>query len=376
MPDFDSRTVLVLGGFVGLLLAVAHLSLWQGGRPAARGLLEWTLAPALLGLAAWLFAGRQRPDEFVSVVLAGLLLLAWQVLFFFGALRFLSVAWQAAAKVLGITALVLLPVLLWFAWIEPHHALRVFITCLLLLGLSVMTCVPLLRKEPPSLAAWLLVAALVAWSVLLLVRMVTVWGEGGDGRSLPFWQAAAALLTLLAVSLGSALLVGWRARREFEYLAMHDALTQALTRRAFVAACERELDRCRRHHRDMAMLLLDIDHFKAINDASGRRVGDEVILDFAARINDVLRRSDQLGRYEGVSFAVLLPETGPQEALAVAERIRSRTASMHLSLPSYTVSIGVTVNLPGEDTIDSLLRRVDMALHKAKKSGRNQVVFV
>lgn len=377
MLDLETPTVVVTGALVGMLMSVALLSLWHSSPATVKGLREWTLAPAVLGVSALLSAsGRNGPDDFVSVVLAGLLLLVGQLLLFWGLLRFLRVAWRPAAKAVGVTAGIMLPVLLWFAWIDPHHGARVFLACLLMLALGLAAAVLLLRKEPRSFAAGFLVAALAVWCLLLLARMVTVWGEAGGGAELPPPYALAFLLALLALSLGTALLASRRVQREFEYLALHDSLTQALTRRAFVAACERELDRCRRHHRDMAMLLLDIDHFKAINDASGRRVGDEVVLDFSARINDVLRRSDQLGRYEGVSFAVLLPETGPQEALAVAERIRSRTAAMHLSLPSYTVSIGATVNLPGEDSIDALLRRVDMALHKAKKGGRNRVVFV
>jgi diguanylate cyclase (GGDEF)-like protein len=169
------------------------------------------------------------------------------------------------------------------------------------------------------------------------------------------------------------LMAGDRLREEFEQLAARDALTNVLTRRAFLAACEQELARCRRHGRSMALLLLDIDHFKAINDTYGHQMGDRVLVDLVGRIQPLLRRSDQLARFGGEEFVLLLPETNQDEAAAVAERILAGVAVPHENVPAITVSIGVATNRPDESRLDTMLARADKALYKAKAEGRNRV---
>jgi diguanylate cyclase (GGDEF)-like protein len=122
----------------------------------------------------------------------------------------------------------------------------------------------------------------------------------------------------------------------------------------------------------MALLMLDLDHFKAVNDQHGHLVGDQVILNFVARTSSLLRQIDSFGRYGGEEFIVLLPETNPSEAMVVAERIRAAVATPN-ELPAYTVSIGVTTRSYGDTTVDELLARADKALYQAKANGRNRV---
>ncbi|MEK9952196.1 MAG: GGDEF domain-containing protein, partial [Curvibacter sp.] len=110
-----------------------------------------------------------------------------------------------------------------------------------------------------------------------------------------------------------------------------------------------------------------------VNDTHGHQMGDRVLVDFARRITGLLRRPDQLARFGGEEFVLLLPETTQEEALAVAGRILASVAEPAEGLPSITVSVGVATNRPDEAEIDALLARADRALYKAKEAGRNRI---
>jgi diguanylate cyclase (GGDEF)-like protein len=118
--------------------------------------------------------------------------------------------------------------------------------------------------------------------------------------------------------------------------------------------------------------MMDLDHFKAINDSYGHQTGDRVLVNFVAKVKTMLRQPDQLGRFGGEEFMALLPETSLEEAVLVAERIRAACALAD-SGPSCTVSIGITTHQQDTDTVDTLLARADAALYRAKTNGRNRV---
>lgn len=122
----------------------------------------------------------------------------------------------------------------------------------------------------------------------------------------------------------------------------------------------------------MSLLLMNLDHFKAINDSYGHQSGDKALMEFVSRVRTLLRRSDQLGRFGGEEFVLLLPETTLDVALLVAERIRTMI-DQSTTEPHYTVSIGVTTNQLANDNLDTLLARADSALYRAKDQGRNRV---
>ena len=179
-------------------------------------------------------------------------------------------------------------------------------------------------------------------------------------------------VSILLYSIGLILMATDMLRAELELLATRDSLTDALTRRHWNTLCESELERCKRTGRSMAILALDLDHFKAVNDTHGHQAGDKVLVDFVTRINAVLRQIDRLGRFGGEEFVLLLPETSLEQALGVAERIRSDLANATVT-PSCTVSIGVTTNTEPGDTVESMTARADAAMYRAKEGGRNRV---
>jgi diguanylate cyclase (GGDEF)-like protein len=124
-----------------------------------------------------------------------------------------------------------------------------------------------------------------------------------------------------------------------------------------------------RHKRQMAVLLIDIDHFKKVNDTLGHLEGDRVLTEFVANIKALLRGADLLGRFGGEEFVVLLPETTPAVASSVAQRVRSAMSSWG----GPTVSVGVTSSRANGDSVDALLARADAAMYRAKSKGRNRV---
>jgi diguanylate cyclase (GGDEF)-like protein len=177
---------------------------------------------------------------------------------------------------------------------------------------------------------------------------------------------------ILLFSIGVVLMATERLRTELEHLVTHDALTSALTRRRMNDACERELERCRRHGHSMALLMMDLDHFKAINDTYGHQAGDRVLVSFVSKVKTLLRSADSLGRFGGEEFIAVLPETTLEEAIAVAERILQISIPSDQA-PSCTVSIGITTNHKDSDTADTLLARADNAMYRAKARGRNRL---
>lgn len=161
-------------------------------------------------------------------------------------------------------------------------------------------------------------------------------------------------------------------------LATTDGLTGFLNRRHFLARLQEEFDRLQRNE-DLrsALLMLDIDHFKRINDSYGHAIGDEVLKHFAGIIRSQQRKIDIVGRIGGEEFAVILPDTDLSEARVLAERLLhavARTPLIHeMSLIETTVSIGIAQLAVASESADSALKQADQALYRAKEAGRNRI---
>lgn len=164
--------------------------------------------------------------------------------------------------------------------------------------------------------------------------------------------------------------------RELQRLAVVDPLTDAPNRRGFYSALAPWMALARRHGQSTALIILDLDHFKRVNDAYGHQVGDIVLKAVVEVGQKQLRDSDMLGRLGGEEFAVLLPRTTIHDAMVVAERIRNAISLMPIkterALIYVTASMGVTIIRP-DDSIVSLFKRADEALDAAKEAGRNKV---
>ena len=163
-------------------------------------------------------------------------------------------------------------------------------------------------------------------------------------------------------------------------LAVTDALTGLYNRRYFERHLNLMLGKAQEQERDMAVMILDIDYFKAVNDMHGHDAGDAVLREFATRLKRNIRGVDLACRFGGEEFVVLMPDTDPGQAEAVAERVRQAVAERPFDVGqprplTVTISIGVALNETLTDTPESILKRADVALYRAKREGRNRVIF-
>ncbi len=237
----------------------------------------------------------------------------------------------------------------------------------------------------------------LAWGCLSLALILML-----ERRAVPLWRmwqgvSAHAVDAYFGVLISVLMLLGvWGIRRLFadlrlqgaamERLARTDALTGLPNRRDILARAQAELERSLRTRHPVSLLMLDLDHFKAINDQYGHPVGDTVLRAVAMIGQARLRRIDALGRIGGEEFLVVLPESDDDDARAAAERVRNAFAEARIDSTSgplsVTVSIGAITYRPHETPqvaaalLDRLLAEVDAALYQAKQAGRNRVVAV
>jgi two-component system chemotaxis response regulator CheY len=162
-------------------------------------------------------------------------------------------------------------------------------------------------------------------------------------------------------------------------LALRDSLTGILNRRAIFERAEDELERAHREKTNLSMLMADLDHFKTINDRFGHAAGDVALKLAVDTIVRMLRPYDHVGRWGGEEFLIVLPNTDPDEAYQVAERLRLSIANAEMELGGgesieLRISLGVTTTTPQNNlNVDGLVKQADVALYQAKNSGRNQV---
>ena len=172
-------------------------------------------------------------------------------------------------------------------------------------------------------------------------------------------------------------------KKRYEELSVVDDLTQLYNRRFFFPEATNSIARAQRYHKDIAVLMLDIDHFKEVNDQYGHSVGDSVLCDLAKIFKQEAREVDIMARFGGEEFIFALPETGEQGAMVFADRIREKVKKLSWTEASKTFSLSVTIGiteLPPETDLsvdvllDELVKQADAALYHGKSHGRDQCV--
>jgi diguanylate cyclase (GGDEF)-like protein len=181
-----------------------------------------------------------------------------------------------------------------------------------------------------------------------------------------------------AANLAAIAIENSKTRAELEHRAYSDYLTGLPNRRYFIEEAESELSRFHRYGGEISLIMFDIDRFKQVNDDYGHSIGDRVLQKIADICRASLREIDIIGRIGGEEFAILLPQTGSEEAKKTAERLRVAISQAEIVLSEtvkskVTASFGVVALRDGNFSIDELLNQVDKALYEAKESGRNRV---
>lgn len=376
---FDIRTLLVTVGLASAICAGARFLLWSSHRHLP-GLLRWALAGACGTVALLLIALHDTLPPLLSLSLPQVLVICAFLLAWSGFRAFLSCPPLPTGLVLVCVALTLAVVTT--AELSASIELRTTFNALVIGAFSFLIAADLFRLSP-SLTGRLTAVVYGLNGLFFALRFVTLLRS--PMPAVPMFSdgmAAAALLWLLAftigTTLGMVLLAGARLQGHLDDLASRDPLTGTLNRRAFSKSGERELARARRHGHPVAALMMDLDHFKRINDELGHAAGDYVLRRFVDVATTCLRCEDLLGRHGGEEFAALLPETSLKEAVSAAERLRKALTAkanrdQHALAPRWpvTVSIGIAEWHP-EQSLEDLLTAADEALYAAKHAGRDR----
>jgi diguanylate cyclase (GGDEF)-like protein len=345
------------------------------------GVLHWSASLAVRALAFMLFAARFEPHAGSVALAAGLLALSitLQAAALLAFDRRALPAWIHSA---GIAA-VAVPIAL--VADDPSSAILfgglVFGTMLAAVGLIVWQ-----GARAAAGFARMTIAACFAGTAFAFVMRGVAGAISADplqaflaptsGQSLVYLLGASAAL---ASSFAFLLMQKDRADSQALRLATLDPLTGAYNRRTFHEIAEREMSRARRAGQPLSIVVLDIDHFRAVNEKHGQRVGDALLQGIAQILRDALRQEDMLVRYGGEEFLVLLPEVPGPGAVIVAGRLRKAVAAEDIAVGegrfALTVSAGVAARLDeGPESVDTLIARAEEALSLAKRRGRNRVV--
>ncbi|NWG25473.1 MAG: GGDEF domain-containing protein [Pseudorhodoplanes sp.] len=378
--QLDAFTILIFGILVKALLGVLFLVFWL--RLGRAIWFAWWSATFLMGvLAAILFLAGFAQGESTLAVVAGALMAAfaccWQGARAFERRRPL---WMAALAAPAIWAgLCLVPGFL------GNVTARVLVSSLLIAPLLGMTAFEFWRGRAERLPSrWMVIALFATFALVFAVRVPLVGVAPFPFGALPEQPNAVALFNVLMffhTVLLAVLLVALNMERfelEQRTQAQTDSLTGALNRRAFMTRGHRLVLRHQKSGQPLCLLFLDLDRFKSLNDRFGHSGGDDALMRFVAVVHECIRPTDFLFRLGGEEFCCLLPATGVEDALVVAERIRRRMEAATLSVAGTPVKVTVSLGIASTETfgydVDTLLRRADMAVYAAKRAGRNRVV--
>jgi len=276
----------------------------------------------------------------------------------------------------------------WFGMSQPWGPLRVAVISGVLAALSASTAWDVQRgtrrqfelRYGVLLALPLLLGAMVfgARSLRAIVSPQTIVAEVTANSALNIGSAMVYMVVALVFQLTLVTVVVSRLVSELKRASRHDPLTGLLNRRAIDEALAAEVQRARRLGVPFSVLMLDVDHFKPINDNHGHAAGDRALQHLATLLSSQMRDIDRVGRYGGEEFVVLLPATPQEQASGLAQRLCEKVATLppmwrDAPLP-VTVSIGVAEWLGDGDGLPALMARADAALYRAKEDGRNRVV--
>lgn len=366
------------------LMAIATM-LWLARSPADKhnGLRTWMWAVGCQALAYLLLANQQGWHPLLSTLIGNALGALSVGLFFIAIRQFIDapIAWVGLALMFGLVCIGAG----FSTTLTPGHETRlpIIINGLIYGLLELLNARALWRQPQTELRRVQGTVALLylAMGLLLPVRAaLLLLGElGVEAVQLPAtWSQPIYLfgfIYIIATNLGFLQMCKMRAEADVRLQAMSDGLTGLANRRALDEAMGRALGAAERQDQAFALLVIDLDFFKSINDRFGHHAGDQVLAAFAQRLRSGLRTQDQAFRFGGEEFIVLLPDTPAEGAMALTERLRQLVAAPGNSqLPAVSASFGVAIWRAG-DNADSIVQRADRALYQAKALGRDRVAL-
>lgn len=384
--NLDARTLLfsliLTNALTVLSLFVAATS--RSGDGKRDGMSKWAVAMLLETLTWTLIAARGTIPDAFSIVVANGLKAASHALILAAICEFQQRSLPRWLYFLPVALTLLMGVVL----IDDIRGR--FVWGSLIYGFQMVLIARALLSDPETRAgrAWRLLFAGVGTITLVLGlrAAVALFGSGELAQPqvatppqlIQIISFIAVMSTALLGTIGFVLMIKERTDREIMHLAMTDSLTLIPNRRALMDRATQAL--ARRSGQPLALLMIDVDHFKRINDTHGHLIGDEVLREIARSLMGRLRSQDIAGRYGGEEFCVVAPDTTPEGAYTLANSLRETIASTLLKTEHGELSVSVSIGIalchasPVRELKD-LLEEADTALYAAKQDGRNRVVF-
>lgn len=382
--SLDLRTMMLMFSVLTLLLSgLLALAGVQAGN--IRGVRLWALASLCYSLASFIaFAGLTPTSSGWTIVLGAVLVMAANGLQYSGIQAFKGerIDWRIPLLVVGVVFVQSV----WFTILHPDADVRAIANSLLFALINALCARALLIRieQPLRTAYWFTGAAFAMLTAAALIRAVTIFRSAGTFSGfysqVPFvpMRFLSISLILMCVTFGFILMLNYRLIADMQKIALRDGLTGALNRRSLEEEAIRLSARCTRSGETLAIMMIDVDHFKSINDHSGHQVGDQVLQRLAAVAQASIRGGDYFARYGGEEFCILLPSTTEEEARVLADRLCQAYAALTMEFGGEvlhsTISIGVADSNQVGLEFSALVTAADKALYHAKQKGRNRVV--
>jgi diguanylate cyclase (GGDEF)-like protein len=386
--SLDVRTAMMLAALAtwltGGLLSLSWRSLPESVRPSLRwwlgGLALHPIGFGLLAMRGWI------PDVYCIPAAATVLACSYGCLAV--ALRNFYSLPERRLRLVVVAILVAL-LNIWFTNVSYDLHLRVLMNHTMLAIMIGSGARAVFRRNGPRgrvprITGWLfaLVTLLVVMRGLIEIGQPITAAELLHPRPEHIPCLLGLLLLPLLSSVGFLLMCTERAQQQLEHTARVDYLTGIYNRRAIEELATRVISAARRHEFPLSLMIVDVDHFKRVNDQHGHACGDRALIESVARMHEILRSEDLLGRLGGEEFVVVMPRIGLDQAVQAAERLRERFADRTMRLHDgdkdielqLTLSVGVVTLQPDDSQFSHLLRRADRAMYAAKAAGRNRVM--
>lgn len=381
----DVRTIMVMFAMMSFMFfCLFELAGLRVGR--IRGVRQWAVANLCIGLGFSLayFFGRTTPGHDWAVVFGVTLIATGSCLQLTGIQAFKEqpIYWRAVLIFIGL----IFCQSVWFNIIQPDFQIRAVVNSSLFFFIFILCARVLLVKTEISLRVshWFTGIAFAILGMLMAVRAIMILLSPGEVIGLQVntpintFPFIVGCLLQFCISFGLLLMLNHRLIADVYHMASRDALTGALNRRRIEEDAVRLRARCMRTGESLAIMMIDIDYFKSINDRFGHPAGDKVLCALAEIAQKSIRPDDYFARFGGEEFCMLLTATSESEAFELAERLRQTFEAFTLTLGkehiNVTVSIGVADSSDVGLDFENLVTAADQALYSAKQNGRNQVI--
>ena len=383
--SLDLRTMMLMISILTLLLS-GLLTLAGLHAGSIRGVRLWALASLCYSLATFVtFTNLTPTGNGWMIVLSAMLLLTGNAMQFSGIQAFKEerIDWRIPLLIVGVAVVQSI----WFTILYPDVNARAIANSLAFALINAMCARALLIRieQPLRTAYWFTGAMFAVLAAASLLRAAVIFHAPpgafvGLNAQVPFVpeRFLATSLILMCVTFGFILMLNYRHIADMQKIALCDGLTGALNRRSLEEEAIRLLARCTRTGDMLAIMMIDVDHFKSINDRCGHQVGDKVLQRLTHVMQAAIRSDDYFARYGGEEFCILLPSTTEEEARVLADRLCRAYAALTMEFGGEvlqsTISIGVADSNHVGLEFSALVAAADQALYRAKQEGRNRVV--